>query len=347
MKGIPIQPVTTLRRRSRHLLKEIPTDLVGVAGFVVVATVLLTVVDISSPVLRAAVGVPLLFLVPGYVTVSMLFPRAEPITDPELVESSFIAQQRELTDVERVALSFGLSMAILPLLGLVISITAAGFTESTVVGTVSGFALAGLGVATGRRLAVPAPDRYRIHLGRRIATVRSALFDTDSTLQLAVNIALAVSLLVAVTTVGYALAAPQDGEEYTSLQLLTETESGDLVAGGYPDEVEPGESIPLVIGVENQEQEAMNYTVVVQEERIEAGEVVDRTQLRVIDYSLSDGGVGYGERELTPTETPGDVRITVLVYTDEVPETPSTENAYRHAYFWTEITDGDGDGEKP
>lgn len=341
MKDLSIQPVTTLRRRSKHLFAGIPIDLFGVAGFVIAATVLLAVVDVPSPFLRAALGVPLLFLVPGYVTVSVLYPRKTPVESRDSRRSALIAQTRAVTDVERAALSFGLSAAILPLLGLLIAVTPWGITESTAVGTVSAFALTGVGVATGRRLSVPASDRYRIHLGRRIAAVRSALFDTTSAFQLAVNVVLVVSLLVAVTTVGYALASPQQGEAYTSLQLLTETDSGDLVAAGYPDEIGSGESIPLVIAVENHEREPMNYTVVVQEQRFEDGELVERTQLRSIDYVLSDGSVGYGERDISPTDDPGTVRISVLVYQDGVPETPTTENAYRYAYFWTEVTDDD------
>ncbi|MFA9416666.1 DUF1616 domain-containing protein [Natrinema sp. HArc-T2] len=47
------------------------------------------------------------------------------------------------------------------------------------------------------------------------------------------------------------------------MQLLTEDETGELVASGYPSEIDAGNSIPLVVAVENQEGQAMGYTAVV------------------------------------------------------------------------------------
>ncbi len=343
MKDVLSKPFSAVQRRSRALLAGIPVDLLGIAAFVVMAAVLLAIVGISSTLVRAAIGLPLLFFAPGYAIVSMLFPRRMPTSGPTAGSTSFIPQTQELSGVERVALAFGLSFALLPLIGL--AIASVGFTTETVVGSVSGVTLAMLGIATGRRLTVPASERYQVNLGRRVAAARRQIISTESTAHTAINVALVLSMVVALTTVGYALVAPQQGEEYTSLELLTENDAGELVASGYPSEIDPGESIPLVIGVENNEGQDMNYTVVVQEQRIEDDEVVERTELRQIDYSLSEDSVGYGDRDITPTGEPGTVRISVLVYTDEVPETPTHDNAYRHAYFWTEITTDDADDE--
>ncbi|TMT86910.1 DUF1616 domain-containing protein [Haloterrigena sp. H1] len=340
MKGLPFQPVSTLRRRSKRLAAAAPTDLIGVAGFTTVATVLLVSINVSSTVARAAVGFPLLFLVPGYVTVSALFPRAAPAQQPQADDRQFIQQTQALTDVERVALSFGLSFALLPILGLVIALTPWAFTGPVVVGTVACFALIGVSLATARRLSVPPADRYQIDFGRRFEAARVAIFDATSSFHVVVNVALVCSMVLAMTTVGYALVAPQDGEQYTSLQLLTEDETGELVASGYPSEIDAGDSVPLVVAVENQEGQGMEYTAVVQEQRLEGGEVVERTELQRIDYAVEDGTTTYADRELTPETDDGTVRIAVLLYMDDdVPERPTTDNAYRSVYFGTEVVD--------
>lgn len=332
MKGLPLQPVAALRRRSGFLAGA-PVDLIGVAGFVVLATVLLTVLDAASTVLRAAVGFPLLFLAPGYVILSALFPRETPAS----ADGRFLLRQTvPLSDTERAALSFGLSFALLPPLGLAIAATPFGFTTSTVVNAVAGVTLLGTGLATARRLAVPPADRYRP--GRRLEAARAAIFDAGSTRRVAVNVVLALSMLLAVTTVGYALVAPQDGEQYTSLRLLTEDDTGELVASGYPSEIEPGDAVPLVVAVENQEGADEEYTAVVQEQRLEDGEVVERTELQRIDYSVGAGETAYADRSPTPEAEDGSIRIAVLLYDGDVPETPTTENAYRHGYVWTEVT---------
>ena len=341
MKDLLFQPLSAARRRSKHLATAIPTDLVGVVGFTVVAAVLLVVGNVSSTLLRAAVGFPLLVLVPGYVTVSTLFPRATPQESPSK-RWQLVRQANALTDIERVALSFGLSLALLPLLGLVIAATPWGFTGPVVGGTVACFSFVGAGLATVRRLSVPAADRYRIGLGRRLGAARTAIFGAKSSAHVAINVALVLSMVLALTTVGYALVSPQQGEQYTRLHLLTENESGELVASGYPEDVEPGGSIPFVVSVANQEQQDLTYTVVVQEQRFVDGEVVERTELQRVDRQVSAGTTEYVDQTVTPTTDEGTVRVAVLLYPDDVPATPTLENAYRHAYFWTTVTETDG-----
>ncbi|SDD39977.1 DUF1616 domain-containing protein [Natrinema hispanicum] len=341
MKGLPFQPVSTLRRRSKRLATVIPTDLIGVAGFTVVATVVLVVANVSSPVVRAAVGFPFLFLVPGYVTVATLFPRATPVQEPQAGRRRFIQQTQALTDIERGALSFGLSFAVLPLLGLVIAATPWGFTGPVVGSAVACFSIVGTSLATARRLSVPPVDRYRVRFGRRLEAAHTAVFGAKSTLQVAINVVLVLSMVLAVTTVGYALVSPQEGEQYTSLRLLTENESGELVASGYPPEIEPNESVPFVVGVENQEQREMTYTVVVQEQRFVDGELVERTELQRTDMQVNQGTTDYVDQTVTPTTEEGTVRIAVLLYPDGTPETPTFENAYRNAYFWTTVAETD------
>ncbi|RZV10817.1 putative membrane protein [Natrinema hispanicum] len=341
MKGLPFQSVSTLRRRSKRLATALPTDLIGVAGFTVVATVVLVVANVSSPVMRAAVGFPFLFLVPGYVTVATLFPRATPVQEPQAGRHRFIQQTQALTDVERGALSFGLSFAILPLLGLVVAATPWGFTGPVVGSAVACFSIVGTSLAAVRRLSVPAADRYRVGLGRRLEAAHTAIFGAKSALHIAVNVALVLSMVLAVTTVGYALVSPQEGEQYTSLRLLTENESGELVALGYPPEIEPDEPVPFIVGVENQEQRGMTYTVVVQEQRFVDGELVERTELQRSDMQVDQGTTDYVDQTVTTTTEEGTVRIAVLLYTDDVPTTPTFENAYRNAYFWTTVTETD------
>lgn len=341
MKDFLIQPFAAVRRRSKRLVTGVPTDLVGVAGFVVIATVLVTVVDVSSPLIRAAIGLPLLFFVPGYVTVSALFPRRSPARDATADGRLLPRQAVAMSDVERAALSFGVSFALLPLLALVVAATPWGYTGPVVVATVACFAVIGAGVAAVRRLSVPAADRYSVAFDRRLEAARAAIFDAESSLLVAVNVALVLAVVLALTTAGYAFVSPQDGEQYTSLRLLTENESGELVASGYPSEIESGESIPLVIGVENREDRSLNYTVVVQEQRLENDSVVERTELQRFSRRVGEGATEYADRNVTPTADEGTVRISVLLYADGVPETPTHENAYRHAYFWTTVTESE------
>ncbi|WP_339106374.1 DUF1616 domain-containing protein [Haloterrigena salinisoli] len=338
MKGLPFQPFAVIRRQSKRLAADVPWDLIGVVCFAAAATALITILDVSSPLVRAAVGIPLLFLAPGYVTVSALFPRATTARGSSVDTRIPVRQSRELTDVERAALSFGISFALLPLLGLAIITSSWALSGSVVAFFVTCFVAVGAAVATVRRLLAPESERYRVGFRSQFAAARAALFDGESTLHAAVNVALVLSMIVAVTAVGYGLVSPQQAEQYTDLQLLTENESGELVASGYPEDLESGDAVPLVVALDNREGEAMNYTVVVQQQRVEDGEVVERTELQRFDTAVDDGETAEEEVTLRPTATGDDVRISVLVFTEDVPETPTYDDAYRHGHIWTTAT---------
>ncbi|NGM71208.1 DUF1616 domain-containing protein [Natronolimnobius sp. AArcel1] len=333
----PSHPFTAVRQGGKHVLGKLPTDLITTAGFVIVAAIVLAVVDIGSPIVRAAIGFPLLFFAPGYATVSALFPRQTPAHS--VTATGLIGQVQEFSDLERVALAFGLSVAVIPLLGLGLAIASLGFSQTVIVAVVSVYTLLGVCVAAIRRIRVPRTERYQFSFTRRLRAVRTAILGTNSTVHAAANVVLIASLLIALTSVGYALADPQSAEEYTDLQLLAEDDAGELVAANYTSTVDSGEDIPFAVALENQEGESTEYTAVVQEQWVSDGEVFDRTDHEHVDYQLADGDTTQDELSVTPDAESGDVRIAVLLYDDEVPDEPSEENAYRYGYFWTEITD--------
>lgn len=331
------RPLVAVGQGPRRLAGRIPTDLVGVAGFVLVAAALLTVADVTSTVARAAIGFPLLFLTPGYAVVAVLFPRASPIEPAG--GTRLVGQTGDISDRERGALAFGLSVALLPLFGLALSVSPWGLTGPSVVATVSGFVLVGVVVAAFRRFRLPVRERYRFRLGRKLAFARASLFDTRSTVHTAASLLLVASTVIALASVGFALLSPQQGEQYTNLQLLTEDESGELVADDYPSAVEPDESVSMTLSVDNREGEATEYTAVVQEQWVDDGEVLERAELERTEYSVGDGETVTDQQEFTPNADSGTVRVAVLLYDGEVPETPTTENAYRHTYVWIDVTE--------
>ncbi|EMA38957.1 DUF1616 domain-containing protein [Halobiforma nitratireducens] len=327
-------------------LTGVPTDLVVTAGFVLAAAALLAVLEVSSPVVRAAVGVPLLFLAPGYAVVSLLFPRARGVDLDEEASPWLVGQTQAISDVERAALAFGLSFAVVPLLGLGLTALSWELSTTTVVGTVAGFALLVTLLAAVRRVRVTPRERYSFGLERKLGRLRAAIFGTSSPVTTAVNVVLVISVLLALTTVAYGLAVPQSGEQYTDLRLHTDAEDGEYVVGDLPDEVDPGDPLSFVATVENQEGEAMEYTAVVQEQWVdESGTVLERTDLQQLEYSVGDGATAHGDLEVTPEADAGEVRIVVMLFDGDgaVPDEPATDDAYRYAHFWTEIEDTPGE----
>ena len=322
-------------RRTKRLLSGAPVDLLVVIGFATLAVAILEVASATSTIVRTAIGLPLLFLAPGYVIVAMLFPRSSP---PRPVEAGFLCQTRSVSNLERGALSFGLSVAVVPFLGLGIALTSWGFTDTVVLRTVVAFVVLGALLAGVRRSRVPPSDRYGLRPRRLLRSARAALI-ADSRVHTAVNLLLVVSVLIALSTVGYALAAPQNGESYSTLSVLTESDDGDLVASDYPEEFTAGESQELAVAVDNHEGERTQYELLIVVDRVtdDGATVVEREELDSLEVTLEDGEHWSHDHEIAPEMTGEDLRVGYLLFEGEAPEDPDLEDSTESVYFWTDV----------
>ncbi|AGB39101.1 DUF1616 domain-containing protein [Natronococcus occultus] len=287
---------------------------------------------------RLAATLPLALFLPGYALVSVLFPageRAARQTAPTATDR----RPRGIDTVERLALAFALSLAVgpivviaLPLLGLELgAASAAGGLAVVAVG------LAQLGVV--RRLRTPTTARFTVS----IRTIRERL---GGGLQLsAIVLGVAIALAVGALAVGFLFPASAGG--YDQLSLYSETEDGDLVAGEFPDTVAPGESVPVTIEVENGGEETREYELVVQEQLVEDGEVVDRAEHDRFGATVGAGSAEDGSYEVTPAAESGEtVRISVLLFeAGETPAVPTNEDALEETYFWVTVTEEPEAGE--
>src|SRR5699024_8022173 len=81
------------------------------------------------------------------------------------------------------------------------------------------------------------------------------------------SVVLAFGFLLAVGSVGWVVAVPS-GDSFTELSLLTENETGAVVADDYPATMTRGEATSLVVEIDNHEHRPTNYTVVVELQRV-------------------------------------------------------------------------------
>ncbi|MGB2842206.1 MAG: DUF1616 domain-containing protein [Halobacteriota archaeon] len=94
------------------------------------------------------IGLPLVLFLPGYSLIATLFPRKD-----------------DLDAIERIALSFGLSIAITPLLGLALNYTPFGIRLSPVLTVLSIFTISLALGAYLRRSRIPGEDRFVVEFG--------------------------------------------------------------------------------------------------------------------------------------------------------------------------------------
>lgn len=299
-------------------LRLVPADLLAVVLYAVVVDLLFVFEVVGTNVARIVVGLPLLFVLPGYVLVAFLFPADR--TAPSGIDGT-----------TRAILSVGASLALLAVFGIAIDLSSYGFDPRTVVLTVSTAVIVGAVVATGWRLRTPPErrftveptvyaDRFRNWLigGRRVDTV--------------INVALAVSVLIAALAVGYAVAVPGPSDEYTQFYAVTD-DDGEPSASEYLADDEP-----VTLGIENREGGSETYTVLVvhQQLAIDGNEssVEDQRELDRLSPTVASGETWTDEYAVEVDGNDTDERVAFLLYRGDPADEPSAENADRSLHLW-------------
>src|SRR3989442_13389600 len=122
--------------------RDKPWDLYGAVGYTAVMATALLILNFAT-----LLAILLVLFAPGYVLVAALFPGSLKPLEPDI------------DWIERIALSFGLSIAVVPLLSLVLNFTPWGIRFAPVVATIAAFTiLVGL-AAWWRRMRLPEGDR--------------------------------------------------------------------------------------------------------------------------------------------------------------------------------------------
>ena len=336
-------------------VRNLPADLAAVLAVVALTNLAVFLPVVNDSPIRVVVGLVFVLFVPGYAFISALFPeQGDPPTDDPgdgdagSAENGF--RDRGIDGIERAALSFGLSIAIVPLIGLVLNFTPFGIRLVPILVSISAFTAIAAAVAAVRRRRLPEEERFRVPYREWLASGRDEMFAPDSTADTALNVLLVVAIIMATTSVVYAVAVPKQGEQFTEFYVLTEDENDELVAANYPEELVAGEPQPIHVGVENNEYEAVEYTVVVQLQAVEIegneSVVTDRTELERYSTTVPHNESDIRNRTLavdgeTATAFEGsDRRVKFLLYRDEVPAQPTADNAYRDLHLWVEVRTG-------
>ncbi|RLM95912.1 DUF1616 domain-containing protein [Haloarcula sp. Atlit-7R] len=326
-----------LPRQLRHL----PADLAGVIGVVILTNLAALLPVVSDTPVRIGAGLVFVLFIPGYAFIAALFPEAG--SGPTADEENGTNPQADGIDgIERTALSFGLSIALVPLVGLVLNFTPWGIRLLPILVSLSGLTLVLTAVAAVRRWALPADERFRVPYRTWLSAGRDELFSPASRTDAVLNVLLVLSILLAAASVGYAITVPKDGERFSEFYLLTEDEDGELVADGYPTEFRQGEGRSLIVGIGNQEHERTEYTVVAELQRVERvgneTQVRERSELRRFQPTLGHNETWQRQHEVTPGMTGDRLRLQYLLYRGSPPATVDQSTAYREVHLWVNVT---------
>ena len=218
-----------------------PVDLAVVLSWTALTLLSVYLPVVNQTPLRIVFGLPLVLFVPGYVLIAALFPRND-----------------DLDWLERCALSFGLSIAVTPLIGLVLNYTPWGIRLDPILVALSLFILVMALAAAVRRLALPQEERLTIPATEVIASARNELFSPgQSRLDRTLSIVLVLSILAAIGTTLFVIAVPKEGEHFTEFYLL----GANGKAADYPTAFAAKSPQWVTVGIGNHEYRNITYTI--------------------------------------------------------------------------------------
>jgi uncharacterized membrane protein len=330
-------------------IRQLPADLTAIGVLVILTIAVVLIPGLNSTPLRALVGLVFVLFPPGYAFIAALFPEgastgnsadeADPSTGGRIPRPG-----SGIDDLERVALSFGTSIAIVPLIGLILNFTPWGIRLVPVLLSLSGFTLCMTALAAIRRWNLPEDERFRVPYKHWMAATKAELLEPETQTDAALNVVLVIALLLAVGSVGYVVSVPNQGESFSEFYLLTKNDSGQFVADDYPTNFTQGESKPLYVGISNHEHQRESYTVVVLLQRIEVANNTTRIQntqeLKRFQTTLDKNSTWRKQHTISPSMTGDRLRLQYLLYKDRVPPNPSQKSAYRELHLWINVSGG-------
>ena len=217
-----------------HFQKK-PWDVYAAVGYTLVLATVLLALDVGN-----LLAILLVLFVPGYVIMAALFP------------GSLTAQKPEIDWIERIALSFGLSIAVVPLFGLLLNFTPWGIRFVPIVVTIALFTV-GVGFAAYlRRMRLPPDQRLSLSMDLPLPNWKEY-----GVLDKGLSVALGASVVVAGGALAYVVLTPRLGETFTEFYILGP--SGNV--SGYPTDLNVAQPGSVIVGIANHESLSVNYTI--------------------------------------------------------------------------------------
>ncbi len=262
------------------------------------------------------VAIPMVIFFPGYVLVAALFP-----------------DNKEIDWIVRIALSFGLSIAVVPLIGLLLNFTPFGIRLVPIVISILIFTLGLSIVAYRRRMQLPVEERLSATL-----TLRAPKWGEYSTLDKVLTVVLVASIIFSVSVLAFVLTTPRPGEKFTELGILGP--EGSL--SGYPKDLNVSENGTVILLVANHEFETVDYTI--QVDLVEAirvwnesagrNDTVDgnRTTLDWFIFTL-DHDTNWTRPFTFAIDAPGYWKVQFLLYRNG-----DLSAAYRNVHLFVTVT---------
>ena len=303
-----------------HLeIKDTPYDLLACIGLALLLVGLVFIFPDSLA--RQVLGLVFVLFLPGYAATAALFPEND-----------------QIDGIERVALSFGLSIAVVPLIGLALNFTPWGIRLDPILASVAGFIVLASVVGWYRRNQLPVDERFAIVVDFQMDFKGMPMVDKLLT------IGIVVMLVASVVVLAWAITTPRVGERFTQLAIL----GPGGMATDYPRNLTVGQQGTVLLSVKSFEHQPVNYSIVIvltsqTDYNFTVGQnIIDWNVTHNLDPYVSLGQdfaldhLDYYNQTFNFTvTTSGTWKLQFLLYTEGQ---PIDQDAYREVHLWLNVT---------
>jgi len=288
---------------SRGIRRKLPSDLMVVLVLTVLTILFVLVPPFEKTAFRTILGLPVVLFLPGYSLIAALFPR-----------------KNDLDAIERIALSFGLSIAVVPLIGLILNFTPWGIHLVPIIISLTLFIFIMVFVAHSRRLQIPENEKFDVNFKKIYGSTKAEIFTKhENRTDRILTIVLLISIILAILMVVYVIVTPKQGEKFTEFYLLGPGGK----AEGYPTNLTAGNTGSVIVGVVNHEYTTVNYTL-----RVKINEeLLNEQQIQIEHNQTWEKTINF-----TPVTPGNSLKLEFLLYKENNFTIP-----YRDTHLWVNV----------
>jgi uncharacterized membrane protein len=268
---------------------------------IILSLLMLPLVILTSGAIRIILGLAFILFFPGYTLIAALFPR-----------------KRDLDGVQRLALSFGLSLVVVPLIGLILNYT----WEIKVYPMLTSlliFIVVMAIIALYRRHLLMPEERFSPELGSLLAKLPKSWLG-QTRLDRALTVVLILAVIGSAVTVAYVVAKPKTNDRFTEFYIL----GPEGKAQDYPQKLVLGQKGNVIWGIANHEGKTMVYRAEI---------TIDGETVSTIDSITLQSKKKWEQLiDLTPTKVGDKQEVEFLLYIQ------TSAEPYRTSHLWIDVT---------
>jgi uncharacterized membrane protein len=247
--------------------------------------------------LRIVLGIPFVLFFPGYVLINALVPAKE-----------------SMSGIERLALSFGLSIAMVILVGLGLNYTPFGIKLTPIMFSIAGVMLILSVIAWIREKRLPVENRFSLSINWSTSS-----FWSGSPIDKTLSIILVLVIIGSIGAVAYTIAKPKPGEEFAEFYIL----GANGKAADYPSTITVNEKTTVTGGIVNNFRNPASFHI---EVTIDGANKYEIGPIELAPKAKWENEIGF-----TPDSVGTNRKVEFLLYKD------NNSDAVESLHLWVDV----------